>query len=83
MRLTTFATVLLALILSLPDAPRAQGRAGVPPDIKLVLLVAVDQFRYDYLTRFSRSIPAACRSCSREGRPSRRRISITTPPSPL
>ena len=43
---------LLALILSLPDAPRAQARAGGRPEIKLVLLIAVDQFRYDYLTRF-------------------------------
>ena len=30
--------------------PRAQPPAG--PDIRLVLLIAVDQFRYDYLTRF-------------------------------
>ena len=52
MRLTLLATALLALTLSLPDAPRAQGRTGGPPEIKLVLLVAVDQFRYDYLTRF-------------------------------
>ena len=52
MRLTTLATALLALTLSLPDAPRAQTRTGGPPEIKLVLLVVVDQFRYDYLTRF-------------------------------
>ena len=30
--------------------PSAQPAAA--PDIRLVLLIAVDQFRYDYLTRF-------------------------------
>lgn len=52
MRLSALAAALLALILSLPDAPGAQARTGTTPDIKLVLLVVVDQFRYDYLTRF-------------------------------
>ena len=52
MRLTALATALLALTLSLPEAPRAQVRAAGPGEIKLVLLIAVDQFRYDYLTRF-------------------------------
>ena len=52
MRLTTLTAALLALIVSLPDAPRAQARAGGAPEVKLVLLIAVDQFRYDYLTRF-------------------------------
>ena len=52
MRLSILATALLTLTLSLPEAPRAQGRVGGPPEIKLVLLVAVDQFRYDYFTRF-------------------------------
>ena len=52
MRLTALATALLALTLSLPEAPRAQARAAGPGEIKLVLLIAVDQFRYDYLTRF-------------------------------
>src|SRR5437868_10549823 len=29
-----------------------QSRAAAPPKPKLVVLVVVDQFRYDYLTRF-------------------------------
>ena len=40
---------LLALVLR-TSAPAAQALPG--PDIKLVLLIAVDQFRYDYLTKF-------------------------------
>ena len=46
---------LLALILalsSLAAAPQAPGPRPAPPEIRLVLLIAVDQFRYDYLTRF-------------------------------
>jgi Type I phosphodiesterase / nucleotide pyrophosphatase len=46
---------LLALILalsSLAAAPQTPGPRRPPPDIRLVLLIAVDQFRYDYLTRF-------------------------------
>ncbi len=41
--------VLLGLVFIAGAAPAQQA---VSPDIKLVLLVAVDQFRYDYLTRF-------------------------------
>src|SRR5688572_28138861 len=47
---------LIALFLALsslaaaPQAPPA--RRPAPPEIRLVLLIAVDQFRYDYLTRF-------------------------------
>ena len=52
MRLSALVAVVLALVLSPRDAPRAQGRTGSTSDIKLVLLIAVDQFRYDYLTRF-------------------------------
>jgi arylsulfatase A-like enzyme len=52
MRWSAVVAALLILVLSPPGAPRAQGRAGHTADIKLVLLVAVDQFRYDYLTRF-------------------------------
>jgi predicted AlkP superfamily pyrophosphatase or phosphodiesterase len=52
MRLSALFTALLALLLSPVDGPRAQERAVSPADIRLVLLVAVDQFRYDYLTRF-------------------------------
>ena len=46
---------LLALIIalsSLAAAPQAPAPKPAPPEIRLVLLIAVDQFRYDYLTRF-------------------------------
>jgi hypothetical protein len=43
--------ILLATIVALAAAlPTAQPAAG--PEIRLVLLIAVDQFRFDYLTRF-------------------------------
>ena len=43
--------VILLAVVSLGVAlPTAQPAVG--PDIRLVLLIAVDQFRYDYLTRF-------------------------------
>ncbi len=41
---------LVALFAALAMAWPAAQSAG--PDVRLVLLVAVDQFRYDYLTRF-------------------------------
>src|SRR5688572_27969797 len=34
---------------AVPARPRA---AAAEPEVRLVLLIAVDQFRYDYLTRF-------------------------------
>src|SRR5687767_3401405 len=46
---------LLALVLalsSLAAVPQAPAPKPAPPEIRLVLLIAVDQFRYDYLTRF-------------------------------
>ena len=46
---------LLAVIIalsSLAAAPQAPASRPSPPEIRLVLLIAVDQFRYDYLTRF-------------------------------
>ena len=42
--------ILLAVLSIVVALPAAQPPAG--PDIRLVLLIAVDQFRYDYLTRF-------------------------------
>ena len=42
--------VLLACVSLIVAAPSAQPAAT--QDIRLVLLIAVDQFRYDYLTRF-------------------------------
>jgi predicted AlkP superfamily pyrophosphatase or phosphodiesterase len=45
--LTAALFVLVILAFALPTAQPALG-----PDTRLVLLIAVDQFRYDYLTRF-------------------------------
>jgi predicted AlkP superfamily pyrophosphatase or phosphodiesterase len=47
--LGTLALALLALVASLPAL---EQQAPARPDVRLVLLIAVDQFRYDYLTRF-------------------------------
>ena len=44
------AILLTIGLLAVVALPAAQPAAG--PDIRLVLLIAVDQFRYDYLTRF-------------------------------
>ena len=43
--------LLLALAMLFPAGPQAQQPPS-PPETRLVLLIAVDQFRYDYLTRF-------------------------------
>ena len=43
--------VFLALALLLSAVPQAQQPSS-PTETRLVLLIAVDQFRYDYLTRF-------------------------------
>lgn len=43
--------LLLALALLLSAGPQAQQPSS-PAEPRLVLLIAVDQFRYDYLTRF-------------------------------
>jgi len=42
--------VIVTLLLLVGGFPSAQQAPG--PDIRLILLIAVDQFRYDYLTRF-------------------------------
>src|SRR4026208_379571 len=46
-----FSTIVAASQTQAPPAPRRANAAG-PPEVRLVLLIAVDQFRYDYLTRF-------------------------------
>ena len=47
-------TALFLALSSLAAAPQAPPpvRRPAQPEIRLVLLIAVDQFRYDYLTRF-------------------------------
>lgn len=42
----------VALVAQAPRRPAAQTKQGPPQPPKLVLAIVVDQFRYDYLTRF-------------------------------
>ena len=51
-RFLVVVAVLALAAAQQPAAVRAQRAATPPADIKLVLLIAVDQFRADYLTRF-------------------------------
>ena len=46
-KIAIFLATIVAIATALPTAQPAGG-----PDITLVLLIAVDQFRFDYLTRF-------------------------------
>jgi hypothetical protein len=48
--MTRWIAAVLALACTAAMAPAAQTRST--PEVRLVLLIAVDQFRYDYLTRF-------------------------------
>jgi hypothetical protein len=67
MRRPLLVLVVAALAVSLPQAPRAQARASAAPAIRLVLLVAVDQFRADYLTRFASEYTAGLARLTRRG----------------
>ncbi len=63
---------LIALFLalsSLAAAPQAPppARRPAPPEIRLVLLIAVDQFRYDYLTRFRNDFTSGFRKLLTDG----------------
>src|SRR3954471_8144388 len=58
--------VLLASALLLSAAPHAQQRPG-PAETRLVLLIAVDQFRFDYLTRFRSDFSAGFKKLLTEG----------------
>ena len=50
---TALASLLLAVTAATPPAARpSPAPAALPARPKLVLAVAIDQFRYDYLTRF-------------------------------
>jgi len=59
-RLTPIIVVLLLALAALPlssdaqrqTSPRGSGARGAMPKPKLVLVIVVDQFRYDYLERF-------------------------------
>lgn len=65
------SAVLLLIVLSssaprtaAPDTPPGRGDG---PAVKLVLLIAVDQFRYDYLTRFRSEYTAGFNRLLTEG----------------
>lgn len=51
-RLLIIAAIVALAVTGRPVPLGAQRPAPGQPDVKLVLLIAVDQFRYDYLTRF-------------------------------
>lgn len=53
MRRFIAASLLLLTVIAVPwPVPARAAQSSPPPTVRLVLLVAVDQFRYDYLTRF-------------------------------
>ena len=76
---------LIALILLSPASalvPRpAAGAARRGRTIRLVLLIAVDQFRYDYLTRFRGEYTSGLNRLLTEGADFTNAFSNTTPPS--
>ena len=62
-RILAFAALCGTLLSA---APRVQQR-DAPPDVRLVLLVAVDQFRYDYLTRFKADYTGGFKKLTTDG----------------
>src|SRR6185436_8735409 len=50
-RMKKIVLLLVATAMLLSAVPQAQQSTS-PAETRLVLLIAVDQFRYDYLTRF-------------------------------
>jgi hypothetical protein len=61
-QIAVLAFVLLVFAGSMPGAQRPPG-----PEIRLVLLIAVDQFRYDYLTRFRSEYTSGIKRLLTEG----------------
>jgi predicted AlkP superfamily pyrophosphatase or phosphodiesterase len=61
--------VLLSVLVALLSLPASRPTAQAPedPEIRLVLLIAVDQFRYDYLTRFRSEYTQGIRSLLTNG----------------
>ena len=45
-------TILAGLVLAVPAQPQPSPAARIPATPKLVVAIVIDQFRYDYLTRF-------------------------------
>jgi len=62
----TLMALLASCAGSSPHAPAARSRAEAGPQVRLVLLIAVDQFRPDYLTRFG-PLPAGFRTLMSRG----------------
>ena len=60
-----FRAIVIAIALLVVVLPAAQPAPG--PDIRLVLLITVDQFRYDYLTRFRSEYTAGIKRLLTEG----------------
>src|SRR5688572_10909667 len=60
-----FRAIVIAIALLVVVRPAAQPAPG--PDIRLVLLITVDQFRYDYLTRFRSEYTAGIKRLLTEG----------------
>ena len=59
-------SLLIAIAVLLSVAPHAQQPATAP-ETRLVLLIAVDQFRYDYLTRFRTEYTAGFKKLLTDG----------------
>ena len=59
--------VLVVLVSLASAAPTMQPPQVVGPDVRLVLLIAVDQFRYDYLTRFRQDFTGGLKRLLSEG----------------
>ena len=66
MRRPLLALAVAVLAVSLPQAPHAQTKTSAPA-IRLVLLIAVDQFRADYLTRFASEYTGGVARLTRRG----------------
>ena len=62
-----FASVVSAAGQQVTPRPTTTRPAASSPEIKLVLLIAVDQFRYDYLTRFRREFTGGLRRLLTDG----------------
>lgn len=60
----------VSLAVALPTAQRARTPAPIRaevPDVRLILLIAVDQFRFDYLTRFRSDYTAGIKRLLTDG----------------
>jgi hypothetical protein len=63
----TRALIVLLALVSIAGAPAATQGLRDGSDVRLVLLIAVDQLRYDYLTRFRGEFTGGFRRLLDEG----------------